>query len=220
MQESPEQQPPTPQIPQVPQVTVAPPVAVTTEATPTLEPQAAEQTPLPTDQLSEESEEPSDETADQTFVSSSISWTAAEYVEHDKNRWWYVIMIVATIGLIAVAIFLFRDWIFAVLVVVMAIAIYTIAHRPAREIVYTITPDGINIGEKHFNFSTFRAFGLVKEGAIYNLRFVPNKRFMPHVTAYIPNEQGEQIVDTLGAILPMEDIQPDIIDSLVSRSRI
>ena len=67
---------------------------------------------------------------------------------------------------------------------------------------------------------SFRSFGLVKEGAIWNVRLISNKRFVPPVTAYLPDDVGEQVVDVLGALLPLEDIEPDMVDRLVNRSKI
>lgn len=154
------------------------------------------------------------------FAPGVINWTAAEYVEHDKGHRWYAVLAAAAVILIVGAVFLLHDWIFAILIAVMAMTVIVITRRPAREISYQLDASGITVGEKHFMFTDFRAFGVVKEGAIYNLRLIPNKRFMPVVTAYIPNDQGERIIDVFGAVLPMEEIQPDIIDRLVAKSRI
>ena len=43
---------------------------------------------------------------------------------------------------------------------------------------------------------------------------LPVKRFAPSVNVYFPPENGEQIVDVFGAVLPMEEVKQDFIDRL------
>ena len=54
----------------------------------------------------------------------------------------------------------------------------------------------------------------MQEGALYSITLLPRKRFAPGVNVYFPPEQGEQIVDMFGAVLPMEPIKQDFIDRL------
>jgi hypothetical protein len=49
---------------------------------------------------------------------------------------------------------------------------------------------------------------------------IPHKRFMPSVNVYFPAESGEEIVDVFGESLPMEHVEPDIIDKLSRKLRI
>ena len=154
------------------------------------------------------------------FAPGAISWSAAEYIEHDRSRRWYLMLVVGATVLALVAIFLLKDWIFAVLIVVMSVVVVMFAKRPPHEINYTLTQEGLLIGQKFFAMDSFRSFGLVKEGAIWNVRLISNKRFVPPVTAYLPDDVGEKVVDVLGALLPLEDIELDIVDKLVSRSKI
>jgi hypothetical protein len=50
--------------------------------------------------------------------------------------------------------------------------------------------------------------------------FLPKKRFSPSVSIYFPEESGEQIVDILGSILPMEKIKLDFIDRIVRKLKL
>ena len=154
------------------------------------------------------------------FAPGAISWSAAEYIEHERSKRWYLLLVAGAAVLALVAIFLLKDWIFAVLIVVMSVVVVMFAKRPPHEINYTLTQEGLLIGQKFFAMDSFRSFGLVKEGAIWNVRLISNKRFVPPVTAYLPDDVGEKVVDVLGALLPLEDIELDIVDKLVSRSKI
>lgn len=148
-----------------------------------------------------------------------ISWQASEYVHHEKSGSWFLALVGVTALLILTDVFLMHSWTFGLLLVVMASTVVVFAQRPPRFITYSVTSGGIQINEKHFDFHDFRAFGVVQENAFYSIRLVPNKRFMPMVSVFFPPEQGEQIVDVFGSVLPMENIELDPIDKLVGKIR-
>jgi hypothetical protein len=148
-----------------------------------------------------------------------ISWQASEFIHHEKNTMWFVALVAVATALLLLDIFLIKSWTFGALIVVMAVSAAVVARRPPRVIDYSLSLQGVRIDDKLFSFHDFRAFGVVQEGAFYSIRLVPNKRFMPMVSVYFPSEQGEQIVDMIGSMLPMENIERDAIDKLVEKIR-
>lgn len=146
-----------------------------------------------------------------------LQWQASEYINREKNTTWFVGLVVVAVALAVVAIFLMKDFTFALLIVVMAVALAVIARRPSREIQYQLSEAQLRVGEKTFPLGNFRAFGVVQEGAIYSVSLTPVKRFRPSVNVYFPQELGEQIVDILGSVLPMEDMKPDMIDKITEK---
>ena len=155
----------------------------------------------------------------QSYSPEALSWQASEYVHHEKDKIWFLILFGAAIALVAVAILVIQSITFAVLVVVMAITLAVFAVRPPRINNYSVTASGIQINDKHFLYHDFRYFGIVQDGPLYSAVLIPNKRFMPAVTIYFPSENGEEIVDALGAYLPMEHVELDLVDQLVRRLR-
>lgn len=153
-------------------------------------------------------------------LSEPVAWEATEYVQHDKNALWFSLFGLVVLGLIALAIFLIKSWTFVVLIAVMAVAVVVYALRPPRVLRYTLSTQGIHVGEKLYAFSDFKAFGIVRDGDAYFVMLVPNKRFMPAVSIYFPEESGEVIVDTLGSRLPMRDLHLDAIDTIVRKLRL
>lgn len=147
-----------------------------------------------------------------------IYWSAAEYIENEKNALWFVVFVLVVAGLIAVDIFFLKSWTFSVLVVVMAIAVVIFARRPARELKYTLSPaQGLYINDRLYNFDEFRAFGVFQEDGRNSIELIPTKRFALGLTVYFPPEAGEQIVDILGERLPMEEVKRDFIDIIVRK---
>lgn len=148
-----------------------------------------------------------------------LSWQASEYVHHEKQGLWFVPLLLGALVLLALAIFVVQSITFSVLIVVMTIALGVYAVRPPRIISYQLSNYGVRIDDKSFHFHDFRYFGIIQDGPLYSATLVPNKRFAPAVNIYFPAEDGEKIVDILGAYLPMEKIELDFIDKLTRQLR-
>jgi hypothetical protein len=104
--------------------------------------------------------------------------------------------------------------------VVTFVALLTVSHRPARELHYTLTSDGLTVEDQTRPFSDFRAFGVQQYGAMWQLVLIPVKRFGLSVTMFIHDDQGEEIVDALGTRLPMEEVKIDLLDKIIHRLKI
>lgn len=150
--------------------------------------------------------------------SDSIEWQASEYIHHDKGVGWFITVGLIALGLLAAAIW-FSQWTFAVLIVIMAVAFGYFGVRKPRILHYRLSPEGIKINNKQYPYSDFRAFGVSPDGAFYSIMLLPIKRLAPGVNIYFAQADGEQIVDILGTYLPMEKMQPDLIDKAMRKLR-
>lgn len=167
---------------------------------------------VPGAQVGQEQNETPQETA-------LLSWEASEYIHHDKSLTWFAGFAVIMLVLLAVAYFFTHAWTFVILVVVMAVAMGVIATRPPRTLHYTLTDAGIQIEQSFYAYGDFRSFGIIADGTLYSIMLIPTKRFMPAVNIYFSEQDGEKIVDVVGARLPMEEIHLDSIDRLMRRLR-
>lgn len=151
-------------------------------------------------------------------VPETISWEASEYVHNDKGIMWLVGL--GAIGLVFAAIALFfQAWTFFILIVVMTVAMGVFAFRKPHILHYTLNNNGVQVGDRTFHYSDFRAFGILEDGAFFTMTLIPVKRFSPAISVYFADEQGEDIVDIVSAHLPMEHVEPDFIDRLMRRLR-
>lgn len=169
--------------------------------------------------------EPEDTPADEQPIDASpseqpVRWQAHEYIHHEKSPLWFIIFAVIVMGLIASAIYLIKSITFAVLIPVMAAALFVYSRRPPRIIDYTLSHQGLHINDRLYPFSDFKSFGIIHDGEEYSVMLIPTKRFRPGVSVYFPEESGEAIVDMLGARLPMQELHLDIIDMIVRKLRI
>ncbi|HVI69685.1 MAG TPA: hypothetical protein VM581_04485 [Magnetospirillaceae bacterium] len=151
-------------------------------------------------------------------AASSIHWEASEYVHTDKGSLWLVVFGAVVVLLLGLAIW-FAAWTFAILIVVMAVAMAIFAFRPPHVLHYVLNDDGVQINNQTFAYNDFRAFGILQDGAFFTLTLIPIKRFSPALSVYFAEDHGEQIVDIVSAHLPMEHIEPDVIDTLMRRLR-
>lgn len=149
----------------------------------------------------------------------SISWTASEFVAHEKTAGWYVLLLVGALVFAAGAYLLTKDVVSTGVVIVAAIilAVYG-SHKPAEQ-QYVIDDTGIGIGQKHYNYDEFKSFAMASEGAFSSLVFMPLKRFAVPLTIYFAPKDEERIVNLLSNQLPLEEHRLDAVDHLIKKMR-
>ncbi|MCA9338835.1 hypothetical protein KC939_00630 [Candidatus Saccharibacteria bacterium] len=156
----------------------------------------------------------------QKYDDPTISWEASEYIYREKDFLWFLALGIITLAFLAFSIFILNSWTFAVLIAVMAAALIVYSRRPPRTLQYTLSPEGLNTGQKLHSFKEFKAFGVVQDGPIYSIMLVPTKRFAPMMNVYFAAEDGEKIVDIFGHHLPMEQLKLDFVDTLMRKLRL
>ena len=58
-----------------------------------------------------------DSESDAAFVPGAISWSAAEYIEHERSKRWYLLLVAGAAALALISVFFLKDWMFAALIV-------------------------------------------------------------------------------------------------------
>jgi len=149
---------------------------------------------------------------DETF-----SWDPPTNAGHEKTAKWYILLAVGAIVL-AVAIYaISRDVIATAVVGIVAVAVGVFASLKPRAVSYSVGPDGIAVGEKHFSYSAFKSFSVMQEAAEPYIQLMPQKRFMVPVTLYFSAADADKIANLIGEFLPYEHKEIDFIDRLSSR---
>ena len=144
-----------------------------------------------------------------------FSWQATEGVVHQRNSMWYIAFAIVVLGLMALAIFVFNSITFATLLPVMATAVIILSTKQVRTITYSVSPKGVYVADKLYDFSEFRAFGVIQDPEYASILLLPVKRFSPGVTLYFDEKDGEQIVDMLGARLPIKEVKIDALEKFI-----
>ncbi|HVV66478.1 MAG TPA: hypothetical protein VHB72_00185 [Candidatus Saccharimonadales bacterium] len=148
-----------------------------------------------------------------------VSWTASEFIAHEKNPGWYAGLIAIAVVLSAAVYVITKDMISTIVVVVCALALGVLANRKPRQLQYGLNGSGISIGSKHFDYGAFKSFSVVPEGAFSSIVLTPLKRFAPLTTIYYAPEDEDKILGVLSSFLPLQEQRPDAIDTVARRLR-
>jgi len=151
--------------------------------------------------------------------SAEISWTASEFIAHEKGVIWYLQLALATVVVTAIIYLLTRDKITSGMLVLAAIVFGAYGARKPRTLEYRLDVSGLTIADKSYDYGQFRSFWTAKEGAFSSITFMPLKRFMPSLTVYYSPDDERQIMQILERHLPMEHRDRDLLDRFLHRIR-
>ena len=163
---------------------------------------------------------PQETEAEQLEPNLLASWTASEYVAHQRGASWYALLALAVVVLAAIVLFWTQDVVSTIVVIISGISLGVFAMRKPQVRTYELYSTGLQISEKHYPYSDFKSFALHEEEALRSIFMLPIKRFMPGFTIYYPPEQEETIVTILAQYLPLDDREPDPIQRLSSKFRL
>jgi hypothetical protein len=226
---APQPVPPAPLPPQQPPMPAQQPVPPQAQPAPV---QPQEQSPLQSEEFAED--QPADELGydageydDEEYedegeidLSEPVNWQAKEYIHQEKDMKWFVVFALIIAIFMAIAVLLMKSVSFAILLVVIAVVVVVLAKRPPRVMEYSLSNEGLHIGETLHRFTDFKSFGVIRDGEEFSVMLIPRRRLQPGITVYFPEESGEDIVDALGSRLPMRDLHLDIVDRLVRKLRL
>lgn len=204
--------PVTPETP----ATSAPPVA------PVISEPAAQPTPASTEpdtaaaQPIRNSDDPLPQPQDNQGV---ISWTASEFIAHDKSASWYGALALGALLLAALVFLLTKDKISTGVVIVAGLALGIYGARKPQQLRYELNEQGVGIGQKFYAYNQLRSFAIIDEGAFSSISFTPLNRFGQLITIYFDPADEERIVDLLANRLPLEERGHDAVDKFMKRIR-
>lgn len=162
----------------------------------------------------------SSETIDEAHTqpkAEEISWTASEFIAHEKSAGWFLILLLVTISAAALVYLVTKDYISTGVVILVGIFLGYYARRQPRQLRYAVTADGIIIGEKLYMYDRFKSFSLQQEGAINSIQLTPLKRFVPLMSIYFAPEDEDRIMSAIGTHLPLEDAKDDSLERFMRK---
>jgi len=148
-----------------------------------------------------------------------ISWTASEYIEHDKSASWYGWFCLAAAAVIGGIYVLTRDLFSVILLSFLAVVFGVFAARKPKVLQYQLDDRGLTIGQKFYPMNLFRSFAVIEEGPFRSVTLLPMKRFMPAISLYFSPEDETAILDAFSSLLPQEIRQQDALDKFMHRIR-
>lgn len=146
-----------------------------------------------------------------------VNWSAPDLLIGKKSKTWFLWFFVIVAILAGLSIWQ-QLWTFTALILVSAAAIFITRRDDQSSLIgYSLSTRGVYIGNSFHSYDEFKGFGIIKETNLYSIVFIPKKRFSPSTSIYFNKEDGEKITDIIGARLPMEEIEHDLIDRIIRK---
>ena len=150
-------------------------------------------------------------------IPDSISWSASEFIAHEKTAGWYALLVLAAVLAAGVIWLLTRDLLPTTAVFIgMVLLAYYASHQP-RQQQYRLDGSGLTIGNRHLPYHEFRSFSAVPEGPFLSIELTPLKRFAMYTTLYLDPKDEDRILAFLSTYLPMDVARPSLTDNLMRR---
>jgi hypothetical protein len=148
-----------------------------------------------------------------------ISWSASEFIHHDKSMSWYgvavLVIIISTVG----GYLLMKDVITPIAIITLGAIMLVVGSRKPKTFNYRVSMKGLLIGEKEYSYDEFQSFSIIEEGPIESIMLIPQKRWAPALNIYFAPDDGQKIFDTLSAFLPFEQREKDMVDKFLHKIR-
>jgi hypothetical protein len=148
-----------------------------------------------------------------------IQWQASEFASNEKTGGWYFKLALIAVLLAGIIYAITRDVISSVVICLLGLTVGAYGALKPKIINYALYEEGIQVGEKQFDYQEFKSFAVLDDGSVPNVMLLPHKRFMIPVSMYFDPKEGDKIVETLGEFLPYEHKEPDFIDRLSTHIR-
>lgn len=147
----------------------------------------------------------------------TITWTASEYIEHQKAPSWYALLGLAIVALGAVTWLFTRDVVPVVAVMLGVILLGVYGTRKPRQEDYVLDNHGIMVGNRRYLYQDFRSFKVIPDGAFMTIELTPLKRFAVAMTLFFDPADEDRIIGRLSQSLPMEEGGASLTDSVMRR---
>lgn len=148
-----------------------------------------------------------------------VSWTASEYIAHQKSFGWYALLALAALVLAGLTYLFSRDLVSTGLLVVIVIIFGMYGGRKPRTLPYSVDSRGVQIGQRFYAYGQFRSFSVMQEGPFSSIVLMPLRRFMPLMTIYYEPQDEDKIVKVVADHLPLAPHKRDAIDNFMHKIR-
>lgn len=148
-----------------------------------------------------------------------ISWTASEFIAHEKTAQWYILTGIAAIAVGLLAYLFTKDKYTTAIIIFCGLLFSYYGSRKPRQLPYRVDESGVQIGSKHFLYDDYKSFVILPEGAFSSITLLPLKRFAPPISLYFAPEIEDDIIDMLSDRLPGEAANHDLLERFLRHIR-
>lgn len=161
----------------------------------------------------------SPESAQATPYVQPVSWTASEYVAHQKNFGWFILVLLVVTAVAGIVYLITDELVSPIVILIIGIAFTAFAGRPPQTLEYSIDGTGIHISTRSYPYSRFRSFAILEDEPTPTIMLIPLRRFDLPINLHFDAPDAEKIVNLLGNYLPGEEGTAPPVDRLMSKIR-
>jgi len=146
-----------------------------------------------------------------------IQWQAPEFEKHEKGPAWFIILGISALIIFTIVI-LMKNFIFAILIVMMVFVVYIYALKEPRLLIFKISGKGITIDDKIYSFDELKSFWIFYEPPETKELSVRSKKWlMPLIKIPIDKQDPNLIRSALIKFIPEQKQEQSLID-IIARS--
>lgn len=136
------------------------------------------------------------------------NWEIPEYESYPRSKRWYLVAFLAFFGLLIYCLYT-ANFLFAVILVFIALIQYLNEKSSVNQLLFTITPDGIYVGDKFHPYKTIDNFYIIYEPPeIKKLFFIFKNPLKPRLSIPLLEENPVIIREALKRYLD-EDLEKE-----------
>lgn len=147
-------------------------------------------------------------------IATNITWEAPEFEYHEKGVGWYWTIILVTLILLIVALFQ-QNFLFAIFIIMAGILAVVWSREMPSIINFSITQEGIGIGDKNiYHYEDLASFSILEHR--HGTELVLKRKNNLSQPVKIPLEEGraEAIQAIMREKLPEKDFEESLPDSI------
>jgi len=131
-----------------------------------------------------------------------FTWSATEYVQHERSKKWYTFAAVA-LAISIILTLLVGNWSMAIAIIVFAgVYEYLQRHHPPEIVKITITDFGIHLGNIFIPYANIQAFWILYGNGIKTLNLRVHKRLHGDLIIQMDNQSPGAIREYLVGQIP------------------
>lgn len=142
-----------------------------------------------------------------------LSWSAYEYERRERGTSWYVGAGILAAGLAALGI-LAKSYFFVAFVALAFAVLVAYTKRPPRELKIEISPEGIRVGNRLYEFSQITSFWIFEKPEFKELSVETKQTFQPYLRLPFGDTDPQKLREILTPHIPEKEHQETFIDQL------
>lgn len=148
-----------------------------------------------------------------------IQWQAPEFEKYEKGPAWFIVSGIFALIVFTVVIIM-KNFIFAILIVIMVFVIYIYALKEPRLVTFKISGNGIAVNDKIYSFEELKSFWIFFEPPETKELSVRSKKWlMPLIKIPLDRQDPTLIRSALIKFIPEQTQEQSVIDVIARNLR-